>query len=162
MTRFIQLSPAISRKLLFILGVLWLLLGGGIVISQFFGPAGIVVEWVTETELQTAGFNIYRSTSSTEPFVPINEQMIPSQGSERSGSHYQYRDKNVQPGQIYFYKLEEVELDNSSQMFDVGSNSDPILDWWALLLAAVSISVGLFLLVTSFKQEKNVWVENNM
>lgn len=162
MARFIQLTPAISRKLLFVLGILWLLLGGGIVISQFFFSAGIVVEWVTETELQTAGFNIYRSTSSTEPFVQINKVMIPSQGSERSGSRYQYRDQEVQPGQIYFYKLEEVENDNSLQMFDIGSNSDPILDWWALLLAAVSISVGLFLLVTSFKQEKNVWVENNM
>ncbi len=150
-------APDRFRRLLTLLGVLWLILAGAILSFQLGGPAAIEIEWVTETEFETAGFNIYRGDSPDGDFAQINERLIPSQGDPASGYTYTYRDRGVVPGRTYFYRLEEVELDNSRSSYDVGSGVDPVMETWATLLAAVSMIVGLFLLTLSRRQEHSVW-----
>ena len=40
--------------------------------------APVRVEWITETEMNTAGFNLYRGESADGPFdVKVNAQLIP-------------------------------------------------------------------------------------
>lgn len=150
-------APDRSKFFLLLLGALWLVLAGAILYTQLAGPAEIEIEWVTETEFETAGFNIYRSESPAGSFVQINERLIPSQGDPAAGSAYAFLDRGVMAGQTYYYRLEEVEFNNSRSSYDVGSGTDPVMELWAVLLAAASVIVGLFLLTMSLRQERSEW-----
>lgn len=144
-----------SQALLIFIGVLWLLLGAYILYAQFSRPATIQIEWQTETEFDTAGFNIYRSHSPEGEFVQINEQLIPSQADPASGAAYQYVDDQVEAGQTYFYKLEDVEYSNVRQQHDIITGQAPTVEIWALILAAASLVLGLALIAMGIKGAKS-------
>lgn len=80
------------------------------------GPEGIEVEWQTEVEIDFAGFYLWRAEdeagigSRISPFVP-------GTGSPIRGALYEYLDASVSPGQSYFYRLEAVDQDNTSEFF---------------------------------------------
>jgi hypothetical protein len=62
-------------------------------------PASVViVEWTTESEVDTAGFNIYRSESAEGPYIKINPELIPSSPDPILGGKYVYTDTNVVAG----------------------------------------------------------------
>ena len=69
----------------------------------------IRIEWATGTELNTAGFNLYRSEQADGPYVKINAQLVPASNDSIVGGKYQYDDPNVVPGRTYYYQLEDVE-----------------------------------------------------
>ena len=72
--------------------------------------APVVVEWSTETELNTAGFNLYRGTAEAGPFdVRVNEQLIPASPDPLTGGKYSYVDRTARAGAMYYYQLQEVE-----------------------------------------------------
>lgn len=71
--------------------------------------ATIIVEWSTASELDTAGFNLYRSESESGPFTRVNPALIPGAPDPLTGDNYQFADQQVTPGVTYFYQLEEVE-----------------------------------------------------
>lgn len=143
-----------SQRLLVVLGILWLLLAAIIVVSQFAQPTPIRIEWETETEVNTAGFNLYRATSRDGDFSKLNERLIPSEGGPSSGASYDYVDRDVEPGQRYFYQLEDVELDNSAQRHEIIEYEAPLAPWWAYLTAAISVLAGLALLVRGLRAER--------
>lgn len=135
------------RKPLFFLGALWLILAATIVVTQLLNPAPITVAWQTETEVNTAGFNVYRARSADGPFTQLNERLIPTKGSATTGAAYEYIDDTVEPGQRYYYRLEDVEIDNSSaQHALVDETAAPLLPWWSLIISAAAALIGLFLL----------------
>ncbi len=72
-------------------------------------PSSVVVEWTTATELNTAGFNLYRSESAAGPYVKINEQIIPASSDSLVGGKYRFEDASAVPGKTYYYQLEDVE-----------------------------------------------------
>jgi hypothetical protein len=72
--------------------------------------ASVVIEWSTASELDTAGFNLYRSENPDGPFSQINENLIPASPDPLTGGSYSYTDKNVSPGRTYYYQLEDVEI----------------------------------------------------
>ena len=69
----------------------------------------IVIRWSTETEVNTAGFNLYRSLSAGGPWEKINERLIPGAADPLRGGTYVFTDTAVIAGQTYWYELEEVE-----------------------------------------------------
>ncbi len=144
-----------SQALLVFIGILWLLLGAYILYAQFSRPATIEIEWQTETEFDTAGFNIYRSASPEGEFVQINAQLIPSQADPSSGASYRYVDDKVEAGQTYFYKLEDVEYNNTRQQHESIAGQAPNVEIWALILAAISLVLGLALIAMGIKGAKN-------
>lgn len=75
-------------------------------------PAGqpIIIRWSTETEVNTAGFNVYRSESEDGPWLKINPRLIPASPDPLRGGSYVFTDTNVIAGTAYWYELEEVEL----------------------------------------------------
>lgn len=145
-----------SQFILMVLGILWLALGSYILIQQFSTSRPIQITWVTETEFDTAGFNIYRSTEPDGEFVQINPQLIPSQADPASGASYEYVDENVEPGQTYYYKLEDVELTNARQQHEVIPQEAPQVQLGALFLAAVSFVLGLALITTGIRGLRNL------
>lgn len=70
----------------------------------------IIVRWSTETEVNTAGFNVYRSQSEDGPWQKINPRLIPGSPDPLRGGSYVFTDTNVIAGATYWYELEEVEL----------------------------------------------------
>ncbi|MBI4790624.1 MAG: hypothetical protein HY782_26645, partial [Chloroflexi bacterium] len=71
--------------------------------------AGITVQWTTASEVNTAGFNLYRGERKEGPFTKINPQLIPASNDSLVGGKYRFQDANVTPGQTYYYQLEDVE-----------------------------------------------------
>jgi hypothetical protein len=92
----------------------------GIVLSSFTAEVeneGIIITWITETEPNSAGFNIFRSRQENDEYIKTNPSMIPSQGNTTTGASYTYIDKPEQGG-VFYYKLEDINLQGESIFYD--------------------------------------------
>ena len=138
-----------TQPLLVVIGVLWLLLAAAVIISQISNPTPIRIDWETETEIDTAGFNVYRSEcrSANCEFILLNETLIPSTGDSVTGASYSFTDRSVAAGATYYYQLEDVELDNSREQHEAIVYSTPLIAWWVPVVASVGILVGLLLII---------------
>jgi len=76
--------------------------------------AAVIVEWTTASELNTAGFNLYRSESPDGPFTRINDHLIPASPDPLIGGSYVFTDTNVVAGYTYYYQLEDVEFNGTT------------------------------------------------
>ena len=71
----------------------------------------VLLSWETVSEVNTLGFNVWRSTSPGAPEQQLNAAMIPAQAPGSSaGAIYQWQDATVEAGTTYFYWLEDVDL----------------------------------------------------
>ncbi len=83
-----------------------------IVLSSFTAVVdqkNIILNWVTETEPNNAGFNVFRSRQENSGYAQLNLSLIPSQGNAFTGSSYTYLDVVDEFG-IYYYKLQAISL----------------------------------------------------
>jgi hypothetical protein len=76
----------------------------------------VALEWTTESEINNAGFNLYRSDSEGGEYAKINGSLISAKGSPTQGVSYEFVDTNVQNRKTYFYKLEDIDLSGKSTM----------------------------------------------
>ncbi len=76
--------------------------------------AVILIEWSTASELDTVGFNLYRSDNSEGPFEMINASLVPSSSDPLTGGEYKYEDTSVTAGKTYYYRLEDVETNGAT------------------------------------------------
>lgn len=91
-----------------------LILLGLLLAACGFNPSRVVVEWTTATEMNTAGFNLYRSENAEGPYVQINPHIIPASTDPLVGGKYKFEDSTVTPGKTYYYQLEDVEFSGTS------------------------------------------------
>ena len=81
---------------------------------SFFRPTledgNVVIRWTTESELDNAGFNIYRSDSRTGEFTKVNDQLIQGKGTTAERSNYKWVDTSAKPGAVYYYQIEDVSF----------------------------------------------------
>jgi hypothetical protein len=82
------------------------------------GNSTVNLVWSTASEIDNAGFNIYRAESEDGEYVKINDFMIPAQGSSTEGAFYEFVDKAVRNRKTYYYKLEDIDLNGNSTMHD--------------------------------------------
>lgn len=144
-----------SERPILVLGLLWLLLAIILIITQVLQPAPITVEWRTETEINAAGFNVYRADSPNGPYTKINERLIPGEGSPSAGAAYVFVDDTVRPGNTYYYRLEDIELDNSAVQHPPIAYSAPATPWWVPIVVALSTVIGIFLVVRGLRAERS-------
>jgi hypothetical protein len=148
-------TPTSSRypTLLVGLGIIWLLLAGGVLVFQLFSPKQVKIEWETATEQNTAGFQLYRSLSPDGGFELITPEMIASRGSAVTGGQYSFVDSQVEAGETYFYLLEEIEYDSTTHQYmeEVISRRVPLVEWWAIVMMAAALLVGIGLLVAGLR-----------
>jgi len=87
-------------------------------LSSFTAVPGnsVTLNWVTETEIDTKGFNILRADKKKGVYEPINKDLIPSEGSAIQGASYEFVDKDVRNGKKYFYKLEDIDKNGTSTL----------------------------------------------
>jgi hypothetical protein len=120
-------------------------------------PPRILVEWTTGSEVNTAGFNLYRSSQPDGPFVRINADLIPASSDPLSGGKYKYEDRAVTPGQTYYYKLEDIELGGAKAEhgpIKITAASDSQSDYWIVLGGGFIIAAVGILIVRARKQAK--------
>lgn len=75
----------------------------------------IVIHWMTESEVDNAGFNILRSQTKTSEFKRINAQLIPGAGTTAERNTYTWTDTTAKPNVVYYYQIEDVSLDGERQ-----------------------------------------------
>lgn len=81
------------------------------------GLAEVYVEWTTATQYNTVGFFVTRSDSAAGPYVRVSEP-IERQGDDLTGWEYDpWIDMDVDLGQTYWYKLEEIETNQQSLFY---------------------------------------------
>ncbi len=76
----------------------------------------IVVRWTTESELDNAGFNVYRSESRDGEYKQVNAEMIQGAGTTGERNAYDWVDASAKPGQVYYYQIEDVSFAGERQM----------------------------------------------
>lgn len=148
-----------DQRVLVWLGMLWLGLAAAILVTQLIRQPQIQVVWQTESEFETAGYNIYRSEFPTGEFTRINDVMIQSVPDAFAGGEYVYEDTAVEVAKTYYYRLEEVELDGTVTFYDADPD-EPIsgafhrLEWWAIIITPLSTLVGILLLSQGLRTKK--------
>ncbi len=75
----------------------------------------ILLSWETVSEMNNAGFNLYRSASPAAPEELL--AFVPSQApGSTQGASYSYEDAEVAPGETWYYWLEDVDLNGATAL----------------------------------------------
>jgi len=105
--------------------------------------APVRVEWATEVEMNTAGFDLYRGESPEGPFdVKVNDAPIPASSDPMAGGEYSYVDRTAQAGKTYYYQLRELELTGNVNTYGPIEVRTTWLDArWAAALAVATLGM---------------------
>jgi len=103
----------------------------------------VEVDWVTASELNTVGFNLYRSQSSDGQYDQINDTLIPASPDPLTGGEYCYRDEGVEVGLTYYYRLEEIDSVGNSTFFGPIEIQASNQNWQIMLLSGLLIVFGM-------------------
>jgi hypothetical protein len=76
---------------------------------------GIVLTWSTESEVNSAGFFVWRSEAETGEYRKISAAFIPGRGNSSSRTGYRFSDPDAAAGKTYWYKIEAVSMDGKSE-----------------------------------------------
>ena len=71
----------------------------------------VVIRWITESELNNAGFNILRSETRNGEYTKLNTQLIAGQGTTSERNTYEWKDTSAKPNVAYYYQIQDVSLD---------------------------------------------------
>jgi hypothetical protein len=97
--------------------------------------AAVQVNWQTAQEVANMGFNLYRAESPTGTFVKLNNSIIPALSFSASGRSYGFTDSNVVLGNLYYYKLEDIDVYGTRTMHGpicVDWDGDGLPDDWEI------------------------------
>jgi hypothetical protein len=137
-----------TRLVSLILSVLLGLLFLGLVFYAWkeYDDVRVVVEWSTASELDTVGFNIYRSDTPTDPGILVNADLIPASDDAQTGGDYSYTDKDIVPGQVYYYYLEDVSAHGATNRHgpvEVKAQANGKIVWILIIALAVVVLFGV-------------------
>jgi hypothetical protein len=76
----------------------------------------VLVVWETATEVDNAGFFVYRSTNQNGGFEAVSS-FIPAIGGSPTTGEYSFTDTRVTKGAAYYYELIASSTSNESQTF---------------------------------------------
>jgi hypothetical protein len=82
---------------------------------------GVLLEWQTASETNNLGFHVYRAPADGDGspqdsgFVRVTSTMIPGAGTTDVPQIYSYLDRSVTPGGRYWYVLEQVDTDGTTE-----------------------------------------------
>jgi uncharacterized repeat protein (TIGR01451 family) len=130
----------------------------------------VLVTWETAMEIDTVGFNLWRSTSPGGRYERVNSALIPAESlGGVMGGFYFYTDPNVEVGTVYYYKLEELEIGGrrnwygpvstgggdptSATFFNVAASDSALTAWW-VTGAVVVVSLPLVMGIRLWKRRR--------
>ena len=71
----------------------------------------IILRWLTESETNNLGWDIYRSDARDGKYRKINAAMIAGAFQSVEPHTYRFVDEHVEAGKVYFYYLENIDFD---------------------------------------------------
>jgi hypothetical protein len=115
-------------------------------------PAGgsILITWKTASEVDNAGFHLWRSDAEDGEYSRITAALIPAEGGPTWGAEYEHRDTDVRPGRTYYYKLEDIDDQGLSTFHGpvsatVESLAVPTLSQWGAIVFSLILGTGAVL-----------------
>ena len=78
----------------------------------------ITAVWNTLSEIDNAGFNLWRSDTKDGKYIKINSKIIEAEGGATQKAEYAYGDDTAKPGATYYYKLEDIDTRGASTFHD--------------------------------------------
>lgn len=109
--------------------------------------AAVIIDWTTASEIDTIGFNLYRSEQIDQGFIRVNTEIIPASQEPLTGGEYTYQDTDVVPGKVYYYLLEDIAMNGQvarNSPIEIKAQADYGLN---LLLSFVFSGMALFLVI---------------
>jgi len=82
------------------------------------GNGKVTLTWITESETENLGFNLYRSVNKNGEFLMLNAELIAGHGSTSEMHEYSYIDRDVVNGVTCYYKLEDVDYAGKAKLHD--------------------------------------------
>ncbi len=80
------------------------------------GNKQITLQWNTASEIDNAGFNIYRAASEGGDYIRINAELIPAEGNSVAGASYEFIDRGLKNRKTYYYELEDIDMNGTATM----------------------------------------------
>ncbi len=77
---------------------------------------GVMLQWQSNSEGQTAGFNVFRSLSLSEAFQIVNPSLIPCSPDASANQTFSFLDTEVCINMEYWYKIEQVQAAGAKEM----------------------------------------------
>jgi hypothetical protein len=116
----------------------------GVVLLYFYATptdeGAIVLDWETASEIDNAGFYLYRAETAEGTLVRLNQDLIPSQVPPGSpiGGVYTWLDETVKEGVTYYYWLEVVNVQGGAAEAGQASATLPTVSPYRVYLPAVN------------------------
>ncbi|KAA3608460.1 MAG: T9SS C-terminal target domain-containing protein [Calditrichaeota bacterium] len=92
----------------------------------------VTLLWVTKSETENYGFNVYKRLSEEDEWSKMNDEIIAGQGNTSSETRYEFVDYSVQSGDVYSYQLESVSFSGVVKVEEVVEIEVPIPDKFVL------------------------------
>jgi hypothetical protein len=108
-------KPRRSNLVTYLLLVTAVVLASAAAYLWFFQPPTVHITWATENELDTIGYNVYRSDSAEGEYSKVNTTLIPSYTDPTLGGEHSFVDEDVKRGQVYYYKLETIGREGNTE-----------------------------------------------
>lgn len=70
---------------------------------------GVRLQWVTASETENLGFNVFRSDDEHGPFVQLNTPLIAGAGTSSIEHRYHFIDDDIIRDRTYYYKISDVD-----------------------------------------------------
>lgn len=80
-------------------------------------PLVNTVRWTTASEVESFGFDIYRSASEDGPFERVTSEPIPGAGTTDEPQSYVWVDDTIEPRKSYYYYVESISMSGVRQRF---------------------------------------------
>lgn len=68
------------------------------------------LRWVTQSEEDNFGYDVFRGLNEQGPFARINNRSILGAGTTDMPQHYDYNDTAIATGVVYWYYVESISL----------------------------------------------------
>jgi hypothetical protein len=135
----------LKNNIISLLSLCAIFLGAIILVMELRSASttSVEVEWVTASEINTVGFNLYRSQSSDGQYDQINDRMIPASPDPLIGGEYRYIDEGVEASLTYYYRLEEIDTVGNSTFFGPIEIQASNQNWQIMLLSGLLIVFGM-------------------
>lgn len=115
---------------------------------------GVLLEWETASEIDNAGFHLWRGEAGGSDSGQITETLILATGSPIEGAEYSYEDMDAAPGVTYLYELEDIDTNGASTLH--GPCEVTMKPLFCGTLSAVS-GLAVFSLVLPFVAVMALW-----
>ncbi len=111
----------------------------------------VILTWETLSEIDSAGFHILRRDTENGEYSRITAMMITAQGGAVQSALYSYRDcgADVNTGQTYYYRLEDVDYKGvsryaeSASLFSAGTSQGVNTAYLRDVILILQINAGM-------------------